>query len=43
MASVRAELGDVDVVRVLVTPFATPEFLTLAQERNTLVIQSFEW
>ncbi|MEW6487381.1 MAG: hypothetical protein AB1578_05645 [Thermodesulfobacteriota bacterium] len=43
VAAVRAELGDVDVVRVLVTHFATPEFLTMAQERNTLVIQSFEW
>lgn len=43
VAAVRAELGDVEVVRVLVTHFATPEFLTMAQERNTLVVQSFEW
>ncbi len=43
VAAVRREKGDVEVVRVLVTHFATPEFLALAEDRNTLVIQSFEW
>lgn len=43
VAAIRQEHGDVEVVRVLVTHFATPEFLALARERSTVVIQSFEW
>ena len=39
----RAEYGDVEVARVFVTHFATPEFVKTARERNTIVVQSFEW
>jgi myosin heavy subunit len=43
IAAVKAEYGNVEIVPVLVTHFATKGFLALAQEQGVLVVQSFEW
>jgi hypothetical protein len=43
VAAVRQAYGDVEVVRLIVTHFATPEFLAEAERRGVAVIQSFEW
>ena len=40
---VREEYGDVEIIRLLVTHYATKGFLEKAKERGVLVVQSFEW
>ncbi len=40
---VKEEYGDVEVASLLVTHFATKGFLTKAEERGIMVVQSFEW
>ena len=41
--AVRPLEGEAEVVRVLVTHYATKGFLRQAQERGVIVVQSFEW
>jgi len=41
--AVRKEYGDVEVVRLLVTHFATKGFLKKAEKRGVVVVQSYEW
>jgi hypothetical protein len=41
--AVKAEYGDVDIVKLLVTHFATKSFLKAAEEKGIVVIQSYEW
>jgi DNA repair exonuclease SbcCD ATPase subunit len=41
--AVRKEYGDVEVVRLLVTHFATKGFLKKAEKRGVIVVQSYEW
>ncbi len=41
--AVQAEYGVAEVVRVLITHYATRSFLDLARERGVIVVQSFEW
>jgi len=41
--AVRSEYGDIEVVKVLVTHFASESFLKLAREKGVIVVQSFEW
>ena len=41
--SVRNEYGDVEVVRLLVTHFATKGVLNKAEEKGIIVVQSYEW
>jgi chemotaxis protein histidine kinase CheA len=43
LQAVRAELGEREYMPVLVTNYATEAFLAEAQQRNVLVVQSFEW
>ncbi len=40
---VKRVYGDVEVVRLIVTHFARPRALKMAEEAGILVIQSFEW
>jgi uncharacterized protein YukE len=37
------ELGKAQVVKILVTHFATKEFLRKAEDQGVIVVQSFEW
>ncbi|MDZ7269253.1 MAG: hypothetical protein ONB48_17095 [candidate division KSB1 bacterium] len=41
--AVLAEYGPCEVVKVLVTHYATGKFLELAREKGVIVVQSFEW
>jgi len=41
--AVKDEYGDVEIVRVLITHYATKGFLKRAEERGVIVVQSFEW
>jgi len=41
--AVRSEYGDVEVVRLLVTHFATKSMLKKAEERGVIIVQSYEW
>jgi len=41
--AVLSEYGPLEVVRVLITHYATRSFLDLARERGVIVVQSFEW
>ncbi len=41
--AVKKSYGDVNIVRILVTHFATISFITEAEKRGILVIQSHEW
>ncbi|MCS7106313.1 MAG: hypothetical protein NZ942_03285, partial [Candidatus Aenigmarchaeota archaeon] len=41
--AVKREYGEVEVVKLIVTHFAKPRALKLAQEKGIIVIQSFEW
>jgi DNA repair exonuclease SbcCD ATPase subunit len=41
--AVRKEYGDVEVVRLFVTHFATKGFLKKAEKRGVIVVQSYEW
>lgn len=43
VAAVREAYGEVEVVRLILTHFATRDFLAEAERRGVLVIQSFEW
>lgn len=43
VGAVRAQEGDVEIVRLLMTHYATKGFLRKAQERGVIVVQSFEW
>jgi hypothetical protein len=39
----RRKYGDLEIIRLLVTHYATKAFMREARERGVLVIQSFEW
>jgi hypothetical protein len=41
--AVKAEFGNVEVVRLLVTHFAKKDFLDEAEKRGVIVVQSYEW
>ncbi|GAB4542052.1 MAG: hypothetical protein Fur0020_11520 [Thermodesulfovibrionia bacterium] len=41
--AVKAEYGDKEIVKVLVTHFATKKILKVAEDSGIIVIQSFEW
>jgi len=41
--AVKKEYGDVEVLKLLVTHFATKSFLKMAQSEGIIVIQSYEW
>jgi len=41
--AVRSEYGEVEVVRLLVTHFATKSVLKKAEEKGVIVVQSYEW
>jgi len=41
--AVKAEYGDIEMVRVLITHYATKGFLKRAEEKGVIVVQSFEW
>jgi len=41
--AVKAEFGDVEVVRLLVTHFAKKDFLDEAEKMGVIVVQSYEW
>ncbi|MCX8042408.1 MAG: hypothetical protein N3A56_07990 [Thermodesulfobacteriaceae bacterium] len=41
--AVKKELGEVEVVKLIVTHFAKRSALKLAQEKGIIVAQSFEW
>lgn len=41
--AVKKEYGDVEVLKLLVTHFATKSFLKTAQSEGIIVIQSYEW
>ncbi|MFN3739987.1 MAG: hypothetical protein ACK4TF_04865, partial [Thermodesulfovibrionales bacterium] len=41
--AVKKEFGDVEIVRLLITHYATKGFLKEASKRGIIVIQSFEW
>ncbi|NUO78595.1 hypothetical protein HUU05_00840 [candidate division KSB1 bacterium] len=43
IAAVTSEYGQVEIVKVLVTHFATEDFLVNAQNKGVIVVQSFEW
>ncbi len=43
VAAVRSEEGECDIVRVLLTHYATKGFLRRAKERGIIVVQSFDW
>jgi len=40
---VKEEYGDVEVVSLLVTHFATKGFLKKAEGKGIIVVQSYEW
>lgn len=41
--AVRSEYGETEIVKVLVTHFATKGFITKAEEKGVIVVQSHEW
>jgi len=41
--AVKKAYGDVEIIMLLVTHFAKPRALRMAQEKGILVVQSFEW
>ncbi len=41
--AVKAEFGDVEVVRLLVTHFAKKDFLDEAEKMSVIVVQSYQW
>ncbi len=41
--AVKDEYGDVNIIKVLVTHFATKKFIAKAEEQGVIVVQSFEW
>ena len=41
--AVKAEFGDVEVVRLLVTHFAKKDFLDEAEKMGVIVVQSYQW
>ena len=41
--AVKTEYGEIDIVRVLVTHYASPAFIEKAKARGIIVVQSFEW
>ncbi len=41
--AVKTELGEIEVIKIIVTHFATRGFLEEASNRGVIVIQSFEW
>lgn len=41
--AVKDEYGDILIVRVLITHYATKGFLKRAEEKGVIVVQSFEW
>ena len=41
--AVRSEYGEAEIVRVLVTHFATKGFINKAEENGVIVVQSHEW
>lgn len=43
VTAVKDEYGDVEIVRVLITHYATKGFLKRAEEKRVIVVQSFEW
>lgn len=43
IAAVRSEYGEAEIVKVLVTHFATKGFMNKAEEQGVIVVQSHEW
>jgi len=41
--AVKTEYGEIDIVRVLVTHYASPGFIEKAKAQGIVVVQSFEW
>jgi len=41
--AVKSEYGDVEIISLIVTHFATKGFLKVAKERGIVVVQSYEW
>ncbi|MDW8136173.1 MAG: hypothetical protein RMI74_05210, partial [Thermodesulfobacterium sp.] len=41
--AVKSKYGEVEIVKLIVTHFAKPRALKLAQEKGIIVVQSFEW
>ena len=41
--SVENECGKIEIVRLLITHYATKGFLKKAEEKGIIVVQSFEW
>ena len=41
--AVKSEYGEVEIMTLLVTHFATKGFLRMAKDRGIIVVQSFEW
>jgi hypothetical protein len=41
--AVKSEYGDVEIISLIVTHFATKGFLKAAKERGIVVVQSYEW
>ena len=38
-----SEYGKIEIVRLLITHYATKGFLKKAEEKGIIVVQSFEW
>ena len=38
-----SECGKIEIVRLLITHYATKGFLKKAEEKGIIVVQSFEW
>ena len=43
VSAVKSEYGDVEIMTLLVTHFATRGFLRMAKDRGIIVVQSYEW
>ncbi len=41
--AVKKEFGDVEILRLLITHYATKGFLREASKRGIIVVKSFEW
>jgi phosphoenolpyruvate-protein kinase (PTS system EI component) len=41
--AVKEEYGDVEIVKILITHYATKGFMRKAKEKGIIVVQSFEW
>jgi len=41
--AVKREYGEKEVVKILITHYATKGFLSKAKEKGIIIVQSFEW